>query len=314
MPSDCSVLEHGRGPALEGPEPVDRQPDVAGQHLGRLVVADLEEVLDQVGDRGAADRGELGGVGGGRGRGRVALHTHPGVAQGGGEGVGRHRARVVGVAVARRRGAPVDPQRGDRADDVVGHVVGAPPRVVARPGEQGVVVLHPHAGARPQPGGRLARQGHHVGALGVGRRRLLGGQRPAREVGVAAADEHDVAGRGPGDDPRLEPRVGAEGLQRGGAGEQLGRRRRDDRPLAVRPDGPLAVEVAHGRDHVPAEVLVPQPGGEGGGDRRRVDVAARAGGTTVATGAGSVHSGSATPAGGAMAAGSDPGSTDSHGG
>ena len=38
-----------------------------------------------------------------------------------------------------------------------------------------------------------------------------------------------------------------------------------------------------------------------------------AGGTTDETGAGSVHGGSATPAGGAIAAGSDPGSTDSQG-
>ncbi len=247
---------------------------MAGEHLGGLVVAHLEDALDDVRHRGAGHAGDLGGVGRRRRPGRGAGHPHAGVAQRGGERVGRGGARVVGVAVAAGRGAPVDPQRRDRADDVVGHVVGPPARVVARSGEEAVVVLHAHASSGLDRRRDLPGEGHHVGALGEGRLRLLEGEWAAREVGVSPADEHHVPGGGAADDAGLEAGVGAERLERGGGGEQLGRGGGDDRALAVRVDGAVAGEVADRRHHVPAEVPVPQAGGERRGDGRLVDPAA----------------------------------------
>ena len=52
--------EHAGGAAGEGAVAADGEPDVVGEHLGRLVVADVEEPLDELADRGALDARELG--------------------------------------------------------------------------------------------------------------------------------------------------------------------------------------------------------------------------------------------------------------
>ncbi len=174
-----SMLRHGHLP---------------GQHLRGFVVAELERVLHDLGQRGAPHAGDgftavgllrrLRGDGG-------AEHLDVVPLQSLGEGLrGSRRGDASAGAAARFVAALVDPQRGDRADHVLGDVRRLPLRVDRRAGEQRGVVAEgdPLASERLQRLRGRPRQGVDVRA---GRVVARG---PPAEQRVAAADEHDALG------------------------------------------------------------------------------------------------------------------------
>ena len=183
-------------PASIEPARSGREAHVAQQHLGGLVVADLEDALHDLAERGAVDLGDgarsAAGVGprdGGADDGRA------GSAQGGGEDLRRPRGRV---RHPRRAGGRCGPRRptAPRSAHLLGHVVGLPRRVDRRTAEQGVVVAQRARGARPArpgPARRRCGQGRQVGARRVGPRLAVGRRRRTLEERVAAADEASAA-------------------------------------------------------------------------------------------------------------------------
>ena len=96
------------------------------------------------------------------------------------------------------------------------------------------------------------------GGAGVGLRR-----RGARQRRVAAADEHDLAGRAAGDDRRRQGLRRVQRGERGGGGEQLRRGRGDGRGVAVEVEQHLA-----GRD---VDDLGGDAGAQAGGLQQRPD-------------------------------------------
>ena len=262
---DPEVGERGRHAAPGGGEgalPLDRQPDVVGEDLGGLVVAHVEDVLDDLGERCAADHREVGRGARGRTRGDPPAHGDAGPAQRCRVDVRGVRRRVGDPPVAPGRAAAVDPERRDRRDDLVGQVVRLPGGAGRGTGEEPVVVAQPHGAdaalaerRRGEPG-----QADHVGARGV--RRPVGGL--AREVGVAAPDQHQPPARPRGHDAGGEDVVRPQGGEGRRRGQQLGGRGRHHRPrVALGDDGRVRRESADHGHRVLAQVGV----GEAGGDR-----------------------------------------------
>src|SRR4051794_9707634 len=133
-------LADSRSAAVERALAVDRDSGLPGQHLGALVVADLQYLLDDVGDGATGDPRHLTCVGR-----RLLLHDPAGdlyavATEEVGELRGRDRGRVRFAAVAVGGDALVDPQGGDRGDLVVGHVARGPARAELGPREQRGVV------------------------------------------------------------------------------------------------------------------------------------------------------------------------------
>ena len=189
--------EHARDTGLEAALVGDREPDLAGQHLSALVVADREHPLDDLRQRRAATPtpARLRRRQHGRLAGRPVTCT-PNLRELGRELVRRGRRRVGDPAVARGCATLVEPEGGDRRDDAVGHVVVRPVRVHRRAGEEGVVVGQgdPLASLLAQGGGGLAGQVHDVGAVRARRRRRPGSgsatghrRRPGRSRGRCPA-------------------------------------------------------------------------------------------------------------------------------
>ena len=59
MPSTREALEHAGGAGLERPHARGGDADLVADHLGTLVVTDLEDPLGDVGERRAVDGGQL---------------------------------------------------------------------------------------------------------------------------------------------------------------------------------------------------------------------------------------------------------------
>ena len=236
---------------------------MVGEHLGALVVADVEDPLGDLAQGRAVDRGQLLRPGLYDDALRVAGHPEAGGGEGGGEGSGSGQGRVVGAGEAVGLDAAVDHQRGDRADDVVGDVVAAPGRVVARAGEEAVVEADRDAtpAAQRVRGGEGQRR--DVGAGRIGGVRLRDGQRLAGEQRVTATDEHDLAGPLAADDAGAEGVLGPHRRQGGTDGQQLGRRGGEVAAVAGGPGLGAGRQGGHGADDVAAQVGVGEVGRHG---------------------------------------------------
>ena len=115
-------LPHGRRAAGEGAVTVHGQAGLVAEHLGALVVADLQHLLDDVGERPAGHPRHLRAHrGAGRSRTGPVTRTPP-LAEERRELAGGARGGVGLAAAAAGRHALVGPQRGDRGDLVVGDV------------------------------------------------------------------------------------------------------------------------------------------------------------------------------------------------
>ena len=242
----------------------------------------------------------------------VADHLHPRLREPGCERLGGGEGGIGGPVEPVLLATAVDHQRRDRADDVVGDVVAAPGRVVGRTGEEAVVEPDPHPAAPAEGlrGGEGQRGDVDTRRIEAGR--LVGRGRPAGEVGVSPADEDDLARRRTADDAGGEAVVGAEPVQGGTDGEELGDRGREEAAVAGRPD----LRCRRSGRRRPRRRGGPgrgrrgrRPGRRRPGPGRSARVVSRG----SSSGVGTAQSGRSSPAGGATASGSVTGSAASHG-
>ena len=147
-------LSDPRDASLERPLPDGGQPDLVGEHLGRLVVAHRQHPLDDLRHGRTLDLGERRGGAGRATPYGLAGQPDAGRAQLLGEVRRRGQRRVRHPAAAGGGSSLVGPQRGDGGDHAVGDVARLPVRVDLRAGEQGVVVAERGTPDRPGRRGR----------------------------------------------------------------------------------------------------------------------------------------------------------------
>ena len=186
LPGDGGQPDHGRHGAAGGARRADRR-----RALGAGVAGHLPQPPVEVRDRTAGHAGgrRRSGLRPRRGRDAALLrhrHGRPCLAGRHDRGLRRHRARLRCVAVAARRGGPLDRPAGRRAGCEGGRVRQGDRRgSVARAGRDvrgRLFVAHRHRRRRRAAADRLARRGHHVAQSGD-RRRLLEPGLPERRRG-----------------------------------------------------------------------------------------------------------------------------------